>query len=166
MTVQDLLAWVEATPLAVTMRESSWMFPAVESVHVIAITLVVGSVMIVDLRLLGVTSKRKPVSELATEVLPWTWAMFLLAVATGVLMFISKAQDYFDNTPFRLKMLCLALAGLNMVVFHLTAYRSVHHWDTEKPTLASAKVTGALSLIFWVGVVTFGRWIAFVETRF
>ncbi len=164
MDVKPLLSQIQALPFSQAVAESPWLFPAIESAHVIAITLVVGSIMIVDLRLLGVTSNRKPVSELAAEILPWTWGLFGLAALTGLGMFVSKAVTYFDNTPFRIKMLLLALAGLNMLVFHFTTYRSVHLWDKEKPTLLAAKVSGALSLCFWIGVVAAGRWIAFVKT--
>lgn len=164
MQIQALLAWLQALPPSQAMRDSGWLFPAVESGHVVAISLVVGSIMIVDLRLLGITSRHKPVTQLAGEVLPWTWGFFVVAVATGLAMFASKAEDYFENPAFQLKMLFLLLAGLNMAVFHLTAYRSVQHWDHEKPTLFSAKVAGGLSLLFWIAVVTCGRWIAFVNT--
>jgi hypothetical protein len=101
------------------------------------------------------------VTELTREVLPWTWGLFAIAVASGSLMFISKASAYFANWPFRLKMLCLLLAGLNMMFFHIFTYRSVQLWDQDRPTLMGAKVAGVLSLTFWVCVVTFGRWIGF-----
>lgn len=165
MNIQDALTWLELLPASMAIAESDWMFPAIECVHVIAITLVFGSIMIVDLRLLGLTSNRKPVTELTTEILPWTWGLFVLAVLSGLGMFISKASDYYGNPAFRWKMLFIALAGLNMMVFHLTAERSVAHWDQEKPTLRAAKIAGALSLILWIGVIAFGRWIGFVDMR-
>ena len=159
--ISGVLDWLHDLPLSEAIRTSSWMFPAIESVHVVAITLVVGSISIVDLRLLGVTSRRKPVTELTTEVLPWTWGLFVVAVITGSLMFMSKAPAYFANTPFRIKMLLLVCAGLNMLLFHFLTYRSVHRWDTDAPTLAGAKLAGILSLTFWIGVIAAGRWIGF-----
>lgn len=164
MDLHPFFESVQAWPASQAVATSSWLFPAIESVHVIAITLVVGSIMIVDLRLLGFTSNKKPVTELSTEVLPWTWGCFALAAVSGLGMFISKAATYVDNPAFQYKMVLLALAGLNMLVFHFTAYRSVHRWDAEKPTLLAAKVAGALSLTFWIGVVALGRWVAFVKT--
>ena len=163
MSIEDTLTWLQDLPLALAIAESDWMFPAIEAAHVIAICLVVGSIMIVDLRLLGLTSNRKPVTELATEILPWTWGLFVVAVISGLGMFITNATGYFENPAFRWKVVFLVLAGLNMVVFHLTAYRSVHHWDQEKPTLLSAKIAGALSLTLWIAVVAFGRWIGFIS---
>jgi hypothetical protein len=161
VSVETFLKAIEDTGLAGQIRESGLLFPLIETAHVMAITLVIGSIAVVDLRLLGVTSKRKPVTELTREVLPWTWGVFAIAVASGGLMFISKASAYFVNWPFRLKMLCLLLAGINMAIFHLFTYRSVRVWDQDRPTLLGAKVAGLLSLMFWIGVVTFGRWIGF-----
>jgi uncharacterized membrane-anchored protein len=101
------------------------------------------------------------VTELSREVLPWTWGFFVVAVLSGLLMFIGKPDAYLENLPFRLKLVFLALAGLNMAAFHLFAYRSVAAWDQDRPTLWAAKVAGALSLTFWITVVAFGRWIGF-----
>ncbi len=159
--IRTLLEQIKDLPLSQAMRESVWLFPTIETMHVLCITLVVGSIAVVDLRLLGVTSKRKPLTELTREILPWTWGLFVMAAISGALMFTAKPVAYFDNVPFRLKMLCLVLAGLNMAAFHLFTYRSVQHWDQDKPTLAGAKIAGLLSLVFWIGVVTFGRWIGF-----
>lgn len=164
MTLAGLFEDVRATPLSTAMRESGWLFPTAESIHVLAVGLVVGSIVIVDLRLLGLTSRRKPVTELASEVLPWTWAAFALAVVSGLLMFIGQPDTYLENLPFRLKLVCLVLAGLNMLIFHVFAYRSVAAWDQDRPTVMGAKLAGVLSLTFWVGVVVFGRWIGFTIT--
>jgi hypothetical protein len=158
-----MLAWLQELPIALTIGESDWLFPAIESTHVVAIALVVGSIMIVDLRLLGIASNRSPVSELVGEVLPWTWGLFVVAVLSGTGLFISDAAGYFYNPAFRWKMAFLALAGLNMLVFHLTAYRGVRHWNREKPTPLPVRVAGALSLACWIGVVAFGRWVGFIN---
>lgn len=155
------LAGVADWPIAQTIAESTWMFPAFESLHVIAITLVVGSIAIVDLRLLGIASKHRPVTELTAEILPWTWGLFAVAAMAGSVLFISNAEAYFHNTPFRLKMMFMALAGLNMLFFHFFTWRSVNLWDRDGPTMTGAKIAGGLSLTFWILVVVFGRWIGF-----
>jgi hypothetical protein len=161
MNVQAVLDWLESLTVSQSITDIPWAFPVIESCHVIAITLVVGSIIIVDLRLLGITSNRQPVTALASEILPWTWGLFLLAVLSGGLMFFSNAHTYFYNTAFRLKMACMLVAGLNMLAFHLFTYKSVHAWNSDVPTVRSAKVAGAVSLLFWVGVVFFGRRIGF-----
>ena len=100
--------------------------------------------------------------QLAEETLPWTWSAFIVAVMSGALMFSSAAVKYYGNIPFRIKLVLLAMAGINMVVFHLTAFRMVHAWNHAVPTPIAARVAASLSLLFWAGVVFAGRWIGFV----
>lgn len=161
MTLQSVFEWLESWPVSVGIRQSSWMFPAFESVHVIAITLVVGSVMIVDLRVLGLASHRQRVTELSQAVLPWTWGAFVTALISGSFLFAAKAHAYFDNFNFRLKMFLMAAAFLNMLAFHYGPYRSVRAWDAGAPAPALAKLGCGLSLTFWVLIVAMGRWIGF-----
>jgi hypothetical protein len=156
------LHWLESTTPAVAISESSWLFPGIESVHVLAITLVVGSITMVDLRLLNINLRDRAVGELIAEVLPWTWASFAVAVCSGALLFSSNATHYWGTVPFRAKMLLLCLAGLNMLVFHATTFRSVEVWGRQSQPPRAAKVSGGLSLALWIGVVSLGRWIGFV----
>ncbi|HET9445881.1 MAG TPA: DUF6644 family protein [Steroidobacteraceae bacterium] len=155
-------AWIEALPFAMAIAESNWLFPTIEVVHVVALTLVVGSIAMLDLRLLGVSRKDYGVMELAAETLPWTWGAFAAALVSGFLMFTSAATSYIDNVPFRIKLLLIAFAGVNMAVFHVSAYRTAHRWNHELPTPLAARIAGTLSLTFWIGVIFFGRWIGFV----
>ena len=161
MNLDAFLQMLYDLPISQHIRLDYLWFPLIESIHVIAICIVVGSVFVVDLRLMGVTSKKKPVTELAREVLPWTWGFFVIALIAGVLMFISKAPTYFDNDYFRYKMLFMALAGVNMAIFHFFTFKSGHTWDTDAPTVIGAKIAGALSCLFWIAVVACGRWIGF-----
>jgi hypothetical protein len=141
-------------------RESVWMFPTIETVHVFALVLVVGSIMTVDLRLLGIANKERPFSQVAAEMLPWTWTAFGVAALAGMLMFSSKALTYYGNIPFRLKMVCLLLAGINMVLFHWLGVRCLATWDHRQPPW-SAKIAGGASLLLWTTIVAAGRWIGF-----
>jgi uncharacterized membrane protein len=141
-------------------REAGFLFPIIETVHVFALVLVVGSIMTVDLRLLGVTNRDRHFSHLASEMLPWTWTAFIVAVTAGLLMFSSKAVTYYNNIPFRIKMCCLVLAGLNMVWFHWAGTRQLKMWDHTKPP-PSAKFAGGASLLLWTTIVATGRWIGF-----
>jgi hypothetical protein len=156
------LQWLEATAPAIAISQSSWLFPGIESIHVLAITMVVGSITMVDLRLLGVNLREQSAGEVIADVLPWTWSSFAVAACTGALLFSSNATHYWGTFPFRAKMLVLGLAGLNMVVFHLTTYRSIEVWGGRKQMPLAAKVSGGVSLGLWIGVVTLGRWIGFV----
>ena len=162
MTILELSAWLEESPLGLAITESEWLFPTIETLHVLALTLVFGSIAMLDLRLLGVSNRDRGVIQLAGDTLPWTWSAFVVAAITGALMFVSAATSYYDNVPFRIKLVLLALAGLNMAVFHFTAYRAVHDWNLTLPTPQAARIAASLSLLFWIGVVVAGRWIGFV----
>jgi len=159
--LQTFCAWLENTAPAQFVSTSTWAFPTIETVHVLVLVIVVGSIAIVDLRLLGVASNHRKVTALSNDVLPVTWTAFVLALITGSLLFSSKATHYLDNWPFRLKMALLLAAGINMLLFHLITWRDVEGWDHLKVTPRSARLAGFLSLVFWIGVVVFGRWIGF-----
>ncbi len=160
MAVQQTLAWLQDLWLPVQIRESDWMFPTIETVHVFALVLVVGSIVTVDLRLLGFANRDRPFSQMAREMLPWTWSAFVVAAIAGALMFTSKALTYFANIPFRIKMVCLLLAGANMLLFHWVGSRHLAHWDESVPP-PRARFAGAMSLLLWTTIVASGRWIGF-----
>lgn len=159
--LQTFCEWLENTAPAQFISGSTWAFPTIESIHVLMLVLVVGSIAIVDLRLLGLASNHRKVSALSDDVLPITWTAFALALITGGLLFSSKATHYLANWPFRFKMALLLAAGVNMALFHVLTYRGVGDWDDLKVTPRAARLAGLLSLTFWVGVVVFGRWIGF-----
>ena len=164
MIMPGFLSAAEHTSLAAAMRGEfgwEWLFPIVETLHVISLAMVFGSVVMVDLRLVGAASRNSAVSKLSGEVLPYTWGAFVCAAVTGSLLFVSKAHVYFDNLQFQLKFLCMFLAGVNMAVFHLGAYRHVLEWDERHQPPRAARLAGALSMALWIGVIFFGRWIGF-----
>ncbi len=160
--MQNFLIWLEATRPAVSISESSFLFPGIEFVHVLFITLVVGSIAMVDLRLLNLYARNRTVGELLSEVLPWTWVSFVFALVTGGLLFSSAATRYWGLTVFRIKMLLLVLAGINMLVFHFFGQKTVADWGSGADTPRSAKISGSLSLLLWFGIICMGRWIGFV----
>lgn len=157
------LQWLQATPVAEFMQQSDWAFPTAESLHVVALCLVLGTIAIVDLRLIGVAATRAPFTAVARDCLRWTWAAFALALVTGVLMFIANADSYLGNTAFRVKMLLMLLAGANMALFELRTVRSVATWDTAAAVPLAARLAGLLSLGCWIAIVGFGRWIGFTK---
>jgi hypothetical protein len=156
-----LISYFEDSALADNIRENDLLFPLVESVHVLSICLVVGSILVVDLRLLGLASINRPVSRVANGILPLTWSAFAVAVASGSLLFISNATKYLENGYFVAKILLICAAGLNMVVFHFISARDLPKWEKEKTLPFSARLAGGLSILLWVSVVTCGRWIGF-----
>jgi hypothetical protein len=156
-----LISYFEDSALADNIRENDLLFPLIESVHVLSICLVVGSILAVDLRLLGLASINRPVSRVANGILPLTWSAFAIAVASGSLLFISNATKYLENGYFVAKILLICAAGLNMAVFHAISARDLPKWENEKTLPLSAQLAGGLSILLWVSVVTCGRWIGF-----
>jgi hypothetical protein len=165
MTISDLLGSVEGSTVATTIRNSLYLFPLIESFHVIGLSMVFGTIAIIDLRLLGVASTRRPFTRIASDVLKWTWAAFALTVTTGLLMFITNADVYYHNFFFRSKMALLALAGINMLMFELTAARSVHRWDKNESAPLAGKTIAVVSLLLWITIIFMGRWIGFTTSR-
>ena len=162
MEIDRALGWLQATPIASAIAENEILFPWIESVHVLAIVLVVGTISIVDLRLLGIASLDVPVRRLMRDVIPYTWGAFTVAVITGSLMFSSDAVNYGHNFFFRGKLVLLALAGLNMAVFHLVGVGDIARWDTGTGrTPVAARAAATISLLIWIAVVAFGREIGF-----
>ena len=140
MALEQALTRLQDLGLPTQIRESDWLFPTIETVHVFALVLVVGTIMTVDLRLLGVANKERPFSQIASEMLPWTWTAFAIAAVAGMLMFSSKALTYYGNIPFRLKMVCLLLAGINMAMFHWLGTRHLEAWDRGRPPRAYSSI--------------------------
>lgn len=161
MTIATALEALYATALATQIRENEFAFPWIESLHVLAITLVVGSIAILDLRLLGWASRDRAVTRLSAEVLPVTWGAFGVAVLSGALLFASNAPKYLDNRYFQAKLVLLALAGLNMLVFQFLLARNLAAWDAAGATPRAARLAAALSLVLWASVIACGRWIGF-----
>jgi hypothetical protein len=156
----SIAQWLQNTAVAQWIAQSAYGFPWIETCHVICLCTVVGTIAILDLRLLNLTSPQRSVSQVTADVLPYTWGAFVLAAITGGLLFSSKATEYVVDFPFRMKMLLLALAGANMMIFHFTAYRSVDGWEMGK-TPMGARIAAGLSLTFWTLIIVCGRWIGF-----
>ncbi len=159
--LDSLLQTLENTRFATAIREGSVLFPWIECVHVLALTLVIGSIAVVDLRLIGLASRDRGVADVTAAVLPVTWIAFVCAAATGALLFSSNATTYGANVYFRIKMSLLVLAGLNMGVYHLAVNRGVEQWRNAAATPMRARIAGAVSLGLWLSIVAAGRWIGF-----
>lgn len=147
--------WLSTSPWANAINGPEWAFPVVQSLHFIGFAFSIGTIAIVDLRLLGWGMRSQTAAELAADLDPWTWLGFALMLTTGPLMFSADAVAYHNNPSFQFKMVVLVLA----LLFHFTIHRKVARSDG--PRLA-AKFAGGLSLLLWTAVVAGGRMIAFV----
>jgi len=139
------LRWLQATPLAEAIQDSDILFPAFETLHVLTLALLFGTIAQLDLRLLDWTGRGRPVSVVAREVLPWTWAGFTIAVLSGSLLFLSSPLRYADNPTLRIKLLLLALAGANALAFHLASRRGTWARDAIGTPPAAARGRGGIA---------------------
>ena len=160
MSATEFFAGLQDSQLGQFISGSAVVFPWLESVHVLAITFVVGSIAVVDLQLLGWARGRDTIARMTREVVPWTLGAFALAAVTGALLFVSAAERYWINGFFRTKLVLLVLAGINMLVFHLVTGRDPAALD-RTPVPRSGRVAGALSLCAWILIVVCGRWVGF-----
>jgi len=164
VSIADVLSTLESTHVADSIRNSLYLFPLIEAFHVLGLTMVFGTIAIIDLRLLGIASTKRSFRRVASDVLKWTWGAFALTVMTGFLMFITNAGVYYHNFYFRTKMVLLLLAGINMMIFELTAARTVHRWDTDIRAPLGGRTAAALSLILWIAIIFLGRFTGFTTT--
>lgn len=160
MFLLHMCEWVDRTPLSHLLRQSNWAFPVLDIIHTLGIVLVAGAIMLVDLRLLGAGLRGVAVSDLVGRIVPATLAGFGLMLITGALLFASEAVKMYHSPAFRIKMLLLAAAGLNALIFHRTVYRDVARWDPARAP-ARARLAGLLSLALWIAIIAAGRAIAY-----
>src|SRR6202030_1572056 len=165
MDITAFLKSLEASGLATRIGDALWLFPLIESTHVIGLSLVFGTILIIDLRLLGIASTHRSFKQMASDILKWTWAAFALTALTGSLMFLTNARVYYHNFYFRTKMLLLVLSCINMLVFERTAGRTIHGWDKAPSAPPVGKAVAALSLAMWISIIFMGRLIGFTTSR-
>ncbi|HEX3993874.1 MAG TPA: DUF6644 family protein [Acetobacteraceae bacterium] len=160
MDLQPLWDKIELSPIGDFVASSSWAFPTIETLHVISIVTVFGTVAMMDMRLIGLVSRDSRVTELSRDNLTWTWGAFLLAAITGTLLWMSKAHVYMKEPWFYAKMILIGVAGVNMAIFHAVTWRTIGQWDAGPPPKA-ARIAGFTSLALWVVVVACARMIGF-----
>ena len=157
----NLCRWLAATRGSIALHQSLWAYPIIESVHVLTLCLFLGFAVMLDLRLIGVTMRKTPVSQVASRLLPWTVAGFGIMVITGALLFYAIPVKTYLNIFFRIKLVLLILSGLNAYLFHAGIYTRVKEWDLAPVPPWRARIAGGLSLTFWACVVVAGRMIAY-----
>lgn len=161
MSILSVLKWVDETAWSTALHESLFMYPLVESTHVLALALFVGLAVMLDLRLLGWAFRGVPVSEFNQRVLPWTTLGFVVMFVTGLLLFYAIPVRNYQNVFFRVKIIMLVLAALNVWYFHNHTERSVARWDRDPTPPRGARLAAVASLTLWAGIVVAGRMIAY-----
>lgn len=159
--VLHVCQWLVNSSVGTAIRESPLLFPIIETVHVLGISLLVGTAVIVDLRLLGFVLRGEKFSDVVSQIEPLAWCGFAIMFVSGFFLFWSEAEKSYGNPAFRIKLLLLLLAGLNPLIFHSTIYRSIAIWDHAPVAPRPARATAILSLALWGGIIVAGRAIAY-----
>jgi hypothetical protein len=157
----DFYFWLEELPISLEIG-ATWLFPFFESLHVIGAVFLLGSLLMVDLRLLGIAATSNSLTQLLRESIVWTWVAFFLALLTGLAMFITRISGYITNPAFLWKMALLLLAGLNMLYFHWHLLPKLGNYEGQPELPTSYRATGFVSLSLWAGVMLAGRWIGHI----
>jgi hypothetical protein len=161
----DFCSWLYELPWVVTLQESDNLFPLIETVHVLGIGLMAGTILTLDLRVLGIVLTAEPVASLSRALLPYTWAGFALMAVTGFPLFAAESVKLYANPAFRVKLLLLILAGLNALLFHKTTFRMVDGWRTRETVPSAARYFAFTSAVLWLSVIVAGRLIAVFHTH-
>jgi hypothetical protein len=156
----ELFVWLENTAIANAIRTIPWLYPAFETGHYIGLSLLVGGIMLIDLRVLGM-ARGLPLKGMI-GLLPFVWAGFIVNVLTGSMLFIYGATNFGVNAAFQLKMAFMVVAGLNALAFDVAVRRSGGSWVAADRPPTIVKCFATLSLVFWLCVVTTGRWMAYL----
>ncbi len=157
MSLLPFFQWCYATGIGETIRESTWLFPVIEAFHLLGLGLTAGSVLLVDLRLLGAGLNGQPVTRLAAGAWPLLLGSVTLMLASGIPLFLSEAIKCYYSFPFWVKMTSLLLA----LVFTFTLRRRVTRTDVASERPLSGRLTALISICLWFGVAWGGRWIGF-----
>jgi hypothetical protein len=161
MSLLGLCQWLAETRGSVALHESIYMYPLVESVHVLTLCIFVGMSVLLDLRLMGVMLPQVRASEMAARLLPWMKSGFAVMIITGVLLFYAIPVRSFHNIFFRAKMIALVLAGLNAWIFQVGIRRRTAEWDLQPSPPRAARLAGIASLALWAVIIVAGRMIAY-----
>jgi hypothetical protein len=161
-----IVEWLGNTSWSIELHESRYVFLLVLMIHVLTLSVFVGTAVMIDLRLLGKTMTRVPVSQVVARLLPWSELGFAVMVVTGTLLFYAAPLNRYENIFFRVKMGALVLAVVNVWWFRRTAYRRVHEWDLDPIPPRRVRMVGALSLILLALIITAGRMMAYQDYWF
>lgn len=161
MSLLGFCEWLAGTRGSIALHESLYMYPLLESTHVLTLCLFVGTAVMLDLRLLGLTLRRVPVSEIFDRLLPWTTAGFAVMVVSGSLLFYAIPVRTYQSIFFRIKVAMLLLAGANVWLFQSKVQPTMSDWDLTPVTPRGARVAATVSLVLWACIIVAGRMIAY-----
>jgi hypothetical protein len=157
MSLLPFIAWCDQMWLGNVIRKSTWLFPAIETVHLLALAVLLGTIVLVDLCAFGVILRRPGISQVAGELSTWTFAALCIMLTTGVLLFLSEATKCYDSPPFHVKMICLVLA----IAYQFTIYRKIIRSPNASAAALQTRLAAGVSLALWFSVALAGRAIGY-----
>ena len=158
----NVLPWLSETSFSMWLRGSTWAEPVIETIHVLTLTVFLGFTLLLDLRLLGISMRRRRASDVIGQLNPWVMGSFAVMIVTGALLFTGDPVAFYTTIFFKLKMLMLILALMNVMVFNRTAHRKIAEWDSNPHTPGRVRAAAIISLVLWVAIIAAGRAIAYV----
>ena len=161
--IQRFCDWLSATPLSIFIQSVAWIIPMVQSVHIFAITVVMGSVLMMDMKLLGVVGRETTVQDMNRRFLPWVWLALPVLFLTGVILTIAEPGRELINSMFRLKMLLVLTVIAFTIAYQEVVRRNAAAWGDTPAYPWAARAIAVVSLAFWIAIAVCGRWIAYVE---
>lgn len=161
MSLFEFCQWIEGTSIGVHVREDIWTFPVLIAVHMLGLTLSVGTLLWFDLRLMGFGVRNCSVSRLYRRLMPWMLPSFFIMAVSGSLIFIGFATQAYENVYFRVKLLAMIVAAVNAAVFHVVTEKRIVQWDTARVLPFPARVAGFVSILAWLTVILAGRMISY-----
>jgi len=156
--LQSFCDWLSNTSLSLTIQTVMWIIPAVQTVHILCVAVVMSSMAMLDLRLVGMAGKRRSVSQMVSRLVPWVWGALPVLLTTGVILIVGEPSRELLNPYFRAKMAMLATVIVITLVVERKNAKDPDYWESRGP---AAALTGLASLLLWVGIITAGRWIAY-----
>jgi hypothetical protein len=161
MSILEICERLEATFIGTLVRESAYGFPIVVALHILGLTLSVGTLLWFDLRLLGVSMRGCRVSDVYRRLAPWLLSGFALMFSTGAILFTAYATSAYGNLYFRIKVAAMVLAGVNALVYHFTSERAIAGWDEAVRPPLPARIAGLTSIVVWTVVILAGRMMSY-----
>lgn len=149
--------WLSNTPISLKIQTVLWIIPAVQTVHILCVSIVISTMAMLDLRLLGVTGRSQPVSSAVSRWVPWVWGTLPVMLLTGCILIVGEPTRELMNPYFRAKMAMLAAVVVITLIVHLRS-KDAAYWESRS---IAAKFAGSVSLLLWVAIIAAGRWIAY-----
>jgi hypothetical protein len=166
MTILEICEWLETTAVSVLIRESQFGFLILVGIHILGITLSAGTLLWADLRLLGVSMRRYRLAEVYRGLAPWFLSGFVVMIISGGMLFMAFATSAYGNLYFRIKMVAIALAGVNALLYHMATRRSLNGSVDPTVTPTTARISGLTSIVLWTAVIVAGRMISYTMFSF